>query len=113
MGWFNSLLTGLTELLSVGEAAPAAPAVAAGEVFERAGARFEVSRASTSTAAMTCALVGGDTAQSGSGELIHVNSAIVDGIKAQVEIVTRGMGGDLAWPALLRKLDRSDSSYRE
>lgn len=52
-------------------------------------------------------------AQAGGAELIHVNAAIVDGIKAQVELVTKGMGGELAWPALLRKLDRKDSSYRE
>jgi hypothetical protein len=26
--------------------------------------------------------------------------------------VTRGMGGSLAWPALLRKLDRLDPGYR-
>lgn len=52
-------------------------------------------------------------AQSGGAELIHVNRAIGDRIKAQVEAVTKGMGGELAWPALLRKLDRRDSSYRE
>ena len=51
--------------------------------------------------------------QSGGGELTLVNPAIVDGIKAQVEAVLKGMGGDLAWPALLRKLDRRDSSFRE
>jgi ribulose-5-phosphate 4-epimerase/fuculose-1-phosphate aldolase len=52
-------------------------------------------------------------AQSGGGELTLVNPAIVGGIKAQVEAVLKGMGGDLAWPALLRKLDRRDSSFRE
>lgn len=52
-------------------------------------------------------------AQSGGAELIRVNRAIGDRIKAQVEAVTKGMGGELAWPALLRKLDRRDSSYRE
>ncbi len=52
-------------------------------------------------------------AQSGGGSLIEVNPAIVAGIKSQVEIVTKGMGGDLAWPGLLRKLDRRDSSYRD
>jgi ribulose-5-phosphate 4-epimerase/fuculose-1-phosphate aldolase len=52
-------------------------------------------------------------AQSGGGELTLVNSAIVSGIKAQVEAVLKGMGGDLAWPALLRKLDRRDASFRE
>jgi ribulose-5-phosphate 4-epimerase/fuculose-1-phosphate aldolase len=52
-------------------------------------------------------------AQAGGGELTMVNSAIVSGIKAQVEAVLKGMGGDLAWPALLRKLDRRDSSFRD
>ena len=52
-------------------------------------------------------------AQSGGGELIHVNQAIVAGIKAQVEMVLKGSGGDLAWPGLLRKLDRKDTSYRD
>ena len=52
-------------------------------------------------------------AQSASVELIQINPAIVDGIKAQVEAVTKGMGGALAWPALLRKLDRRDTSFRE
>jgi ribulose-5-phosphate 4-epimerase/fuculose-1-phosphate aldolase len=52
-------------------------------------------------------------AQSGGTALTKVNPAIVAGIKAQVEMVTKGMGGELAWPALLRKLDRRDTSYRE
>jgi len=52
-------------------------------------------------------------AQSGGAELTEVNPAIVAGIQAQVETVTKGMGGELAWPALLRKLDRRDPSYCE
>jgi ribulose-5-phosphate 4-epimerase/fuculose-1-phosphate aldolase len=52
-------------------------------------------------------------AQSGGSALTHVNSTIIAGIKAQVEAVTKGMGGELAWPGLLRKLDRRDSSYRD
>jgi ribulose-5-phosphate 4-epimerase/fuculose-1-phosphate aldolase len=52
-------------------------------------------------------------AQSGGGALTEVNPAIVAGIQAQVEMVTKGMGGELAWPGLLRKLDRRDSSFRE
>jgi len=51
-------------------------------------------------------------AQSGGGTLTEVNPAIVAGIQAQVEMVTKGMGGELAWPALLRKLDRRDPSYQ-
>jgi len=52
-------------------------------------------------------------AQSGGGTLTEVNPAIVAGIQAQVEMVTKGMGGELAWPALLRKLDRRDPSYQD
>ena len=51
-------------------------------------------------------------AQSGGAVLTEVKPAIVAGIQAQVEMVTKGMGGELAWPGLLRKLDRRDPSYR-
>ena len=52
-------------------------------------------------------------AQSSGGELIQVPQPIVDGIQAQAEQVTRGLGGQLIWPGLLRKLDRADPSYRD
>jgi len=52
-------------------------------------------------------------AQSGGGELVQVAAPIVEGIKAQVEQVTRGLGGQIAWPGLLRKLDRRDPSFRD
>jgi ribulose-5-phosphate 4-epimerase/fuculose-1-phosphate aldolase len=52
-------------------------------------------------------------AQSGGGELVQVGAPIVEGIKAQVEQVTRGLGGQIAWPGLLRKLDRRDPSFRD
>jgi len=52
-------------------------------------------------------------AQSSGGELVQVPAPIVAGIKAQVEQVTRGLGGELAWPGLLRKLDRRDTSYQD
>ncbi len=52
-------------------------------------------------------------AQSTGAALTHINPAIVAGIKDQIEAVTKGMGGALAWPALLRKLDRRDSSFRD
>jgi hypothetical protein len=41
-----------------------------------------------------------------------VPQPIVEGIAAQAQAVTGGLGGQLAWPALLRKLDRIDPSYR-
>jgi ribulose-5-phosphate 4-epimerase/fuculose-1-phosphate aldolase len=52
-------------------------------------------------------------AQSGGGELVSIPEPILTGITAQAEVVTQGLGGQLVWPGLLRKLDRIDSSYRE
>ncbi len=52
-------------------------------------------------------------AQSGGAQLTLVNPAIVGGIKSQIEAVLKGMGGELAWPGLLRKLDRTDASFRD
>jgi len=46
------------------------------------------------------------------GELVHISPQIVEGAQAQWQQVTKGAGGGLAWPALLRKLDRLDPSYR-
>ena len=52
-------------------------------------------------------------AQSSGRELIQVPEPIVRGIKAQAEQVTKGLGGALVWPGLLRKLDRRDPSFRD
>ena len=52
-------------------------------------------------------------AQSSGGPLIQVPQPIVDGIQAQAAEVTKGLGGKLVWPGLLRKLDRIDPSYRD
>jgi ribulose-5-phosphate 4-epimerase/fuculose-1-phosphate aldolase len=51
-------------------------------------------------------------AQAG-GTLIEVNPKIVGGVKANVQMVTKGLGGALAWPGLLRKLDRDCPGYAE
>ncbi|MEO8185822.1 MAG: class II aldolase/adducin family protein [Burkholderiaceae bacterium] len=50
-------------------------------------------------------------AQSGGQRLRHIDAAIIEGAQTQWENVTRGAGGALAWPALLRKLNQSDPSY--
>lgn len=42
-----------------------------------------------------------------------INPGIVNTLKQQTAQVTRGMGGALAWPGLLRKLDRIDSGFRQ
>ncbi len=50
-------------------------------------------------------------AQSG-GELTYVDPQIVAGIASVMKVVTAGLGSALAWPALLRKLDRMDPDYK-
>jgi len=52
-------------------------------------------------------------AQSGGSKLVHIAEPILAGITMQVEAVTKGLGADLVWPGLLRKLDRVDTSYRD
>ena len=52
-------------------------------------------------------------AQAGGGALTPVPQTIIDGAQAQAAAVTRGAGGHLAWPGLLRRLDRSDPSFRD
>jgi ribulose-5-phosphate 4-epimerase/fuculose-1-phosphate aldolase len=51
-------------------------------------------------------------AQSGGAELTEVDPRILAGVKDNVKAVTKGLGGAIAWPALLRKLDRIDPSYK-
>ena len=52
-------------------------------------------------------------AQAGGGELIPISQPILDGAKQQAKLVTKGLGGNLAWPGLLRKLDKIDMSFRD
>ena len=49
-------------------------------------------------------------AQAG-GELIPIKNEIISGIASVIKTVTVGMGANLVWPALLRKLARSDPDY--
>jgi ribulose-5-phosphate 4-epimerase/fuculose-1-phosphate aldolase len=51
------------------------------------------------------------SAQAG-GELIHVNPLIMQNMPAVIQAVTKGQGAGIVWPALLRKLDRLDPSYK-
>ncbi len=52
-------------------------------------------------------------AQAGGGELVTIHPKIIETAQAQAKQVTRGAGGALAWPGLLRLLDRVDPSFRE
>jgi ribulose-5-phosphate 4-epimerase/fuculose-1-phosphate aldolase len=52
-------------------------------------------------------------AQAGGAELIEIDPRLIASAAAQSREVTKGVGaGALAWPALLRKLDRVDRSWR-
>ncbi len=51
-------------------------------------------------------------AQAGGGELIQIPPAIISGAQQQARAVTKSLGGMLAWPGLLRRLERKDPSYR-
>jgi ribulose-5-phosphate 4-epimerase/fuculose-1-phosphate aldolase len=52
-------------------------------------------------------------AQAGGSELVSISKPVLAGIAEQAKVVTKGMGGGLVWPGLLRKLDRIDPSYRD
>ncbi len=52
-------------------------------------------------------------AQSGGAELIRIPQPIVDGIRKAAKVVLRQSGGMIAWPGILRKLDRADPSWRQ
>jgi ribulose-5-phosphate 4-epimerase/fuculose-1-phosphate aldolase len=51
-------------------------------------------------------------ALAGGGELTYVNPKIMEGMAQVLKTVTAGQGANIAWPALLRRLDRTDPSYK-
>jgi ribulose-5-phosphate 4-epimerase/fuculose-1-phosphate aldolase len=51
-------------------------------------------------------------AQATQQALISIDDKILAGIKAQAKEVTRSAGGSLAWPAILRKLDKMCPDFR-
>ena len=46
------------------------------------------------------------------GDLLRIDPRILAGARAQAKQVMKGAGGKLAWPALLRKVERADGSYK-
>ncbi len=50
-------------------------------------------------------------AQAG-GELVHVDPRILQGMGEVMKAATAGQGANIAWPALLRKVERTDPSYK-
>lgn len=53
------------------------------------------------------------TAQAGGTQLLTISQAVLDTVPEYMKQVLRGAGTGLVWPALLRKMDRLDPSYRE
>jgi len=51
-------------------------------------------------------------AQAG-GELIQVNPKILEGVTQAMKVAGAGQGANIAWPALLRKVERADPSYKD
>ena len=51
-------------------------------------------------------------AQAANQALIPIEPKVLETSKMMGQMVTRGAGGQLAWPGLLRKLDRIDGSFR-
>ena len=51
-------------------------------------------------------------AQGNGAELVNIPQTVLDTVPEFSRMVTRGAGSALVWPALLRKMDRLDTSYR-
>ena len=51
------------------------------------------------------------SAQAG-GELIMIDPTIMESMPAVIEMAAKGRGANITWSALLRKLDRTDPSYK-
>jgi ribulose-5-phosphate 4-epimerase/fuculose-1-phosphate aldolase len=51
-------------------------------------------------------------AMAGNSELIHFEQAIIDDTGRTTQAATNGQFGGIAWPALMRRLDRKDRSFR-
>jgi ribulose-5-phosphate 4-epimerase/fuculose-1-phosphate aldolase len=52
-------------------------------------------------------------AQAGGGELVTVPKPIIEGIQKNAKIVTKQSGAMIAWPGLLRMLDRRQPGWRD
>ena len=52
-------------------------------------------------------------AQAGGAELTQVHPQILTGVAQAMKVQTGGLGGAFVWPSLIRKLDRTDPSYKQ
>jgi ribulose-5-phosphate 4-epimerase/fuculose-1-phosphate aldolase len=46
------------------------------------------------------------------GELTLIDPRILEGMEQTMKVASAGQGPGIAWPALLRKLEREDASYK-
>lgn len=51
-------------------------------------------------------------AQGNGTDLVRIPQAVLDTVPGYLKAVMRGDGGGLTWPALLRRMDKLDGSYR-
>lgn len=51
-------------------------------------------------------------AQAGGGELITIDPKIYENLSSVFNTQSEGLGGRFVWPAMLRRLDRLDPSYK-
>ena len=51
-------------------------------------------------------------AMAGGTELTQVDPAILAGMADVMRVATSGLGSQLAWPALLRKVEKLDAAYK-
>ena len=52
-------------------------------------------------------------AQSGGGELVMINQAILGGVAANIEAVTMGMGGNIALVGTVAQARSRNAGYRD
>jgi ribulose-5-phosphate 4-epimerase/fuculose-1-phosphate aldolase len=52
-------------------------------------------------------------AQGSGAELIRIPQSVLDTVPEYMRLVTRGAGAGVAWPALLRRVERMDPGYKE
>ncbi|MEO1339122.1 MAG: class II aldolase/adducin family protein, partial [Myxococcota bacterium] len=50
-------------------------------------------------------------AMAGGRALVPIDPAVLAGVEANLEVVLKGMGGQLVWPAVLRKLERTEPDF--
>ena len=78
-----------------------------------AAATTEATKAPEAASPTTAAATTPEATKASGGELIEIPQAILDGIGRQVRQTLGNSGSDRVWPAVMRKMDRLDPSFRD